>query len=152
MKSKYSTLIFLILLFFSCTQRQISNDKKISTPQVFGIVMDADTIKPPKIVPTGLPVVITIPVKDGGFYTKKKKDGSELKIDLKKAITILFDSLSPQGLPHFTNFNTEQGLALSQGFIFIRKVTTRTFPNSEILPKSKFSIKPTTYKVKQVEC
>ena len=84
-------LIFLILLFFSCTQHQINNDKKIITPQVFGIVMDADTIKPPKIIIAGLPKTIIIP-----------RNNKLLKPQL---------TVSPNA--HFTNFNTEQGLALS---------------------------------------
>ena len=111
--------LFLIISFFSCKEE----NKQQSPQATSSIALEAplvltpgkDTIKLPVVVSSSEvenPKVIQIPIKDGGFYTKKKKDGTEIKIDLKKAITAALDTLTPQGIAHFTNFTTNDGLAL----------------------------------------
>lgn len=59
---------------------------------IFGIVMDADTIKLPQIISVGSTKTIIAPTNN-------------------KLSTTLAISRPPNA--HFTNFNTEQGLALS---------------------------------------
>ncbi len=117
MKKLY--ILFLFLSLFSCKEENKQQKNNPSGAEALEaqeaplvLTPGKDTIKLPVVITAGEPKVIPIPTKDGGFYIKKKKDGSEIKIDLKKAITTAFDTLTPQGKPHFTTFTTDDGLAL----------------------------------------
>jgi ligand-binding sensor domain-containing protein len=106
----------LVILLFSCREESQDQTEHSSTVNAHTaptiLTPGKDTMQLPVVIPAGEPKIITIPTVDGGFYLKKKKNGSEIKIELKKPTTSAYDTFSPQGIPHFTNFTTNDGLAL----------------------------------------
>jgi ligand-binding sensor domain-containing protein/serine phosphatase RsbU (regulator of sigma subunit) len=73
-----------------------------------------DTIKLPVTITAGEPSTIHIPETGNGTYTRKTKSGEAVVVKLVPPIIHPASSPnSPIGLPHFTTYNTEQGLALS---------------------------------------
>ena len=89
MKSKCTALIFLHFLFLSCESPQISNNTPTNSSQVYGVLMNADTLQPAEKIPAGIPKAILAPK-----YTNQR-------------------AVPRAPYAHFTNYNTEDGLALS---------------------------------------
>jgi ligand-binding sensor domain-containing protein/serine phosphatase RsbU (regulator of sigma subunit) len=78
------------------------------------LIAGSDSIKPPVTITAGEPLVIQIPKIGSSTYTRKTKSGETVvaKIIPPTAHLTAAPNL-PIGIPHFTNYNTEQGLALS---------------------------------------
>ena len=99
--------LFLLLIFlFSCQEEknklqtlQINPENTFQAPII--LTPGKDTIKLPVVITVGEPKIIPIPTKKGSFYTKKKKDGTEIKIDLLPLVVGLIENPNaPEGIPH----------------------------------------------------
>ena len=111
---KQTHCIFLCIIFFLFACNQNNKQAAINTKQEFvpALLMNADTIKPPIQLQAGAPTIINVPTKPGSFYTKKKKGGTELNINLMPPALKQLDTLLAQGNSNFTTYTTDNGLAL----------------------------------------
>jgi len=110
---RYFILMTLLFSLSLCKQNTSNKTTKQSNDTLFaGIVMNADTIKPPIVKQAGAPTTIAVPTKTGSFYTRKKKDGTEVKVNLLPLQINRLDTLLAQGNSNFTTYTTDNGLAL----------------------------------------
>jgi ligand-binding sensor domain-containing protein/serine phosphatase RsbU (regulator of sigma subunit) len=78
------------------------------------LITTSDSIKPPATLVAGKPTVIPIPKNNNSTYIRKTRSGEAIVTPLVPPVSHASATAnSPVGLPHFTNYNTEQGLALS---------------------------------------
>ena len=89
--NKWILNIFVLIIFISCKEKNEVVVKTNIEKYSFGIKMDHDSILPPNIVKAGIP--------------------KNTIVNQKKSLETVTSFLPPNA--HFTNFNTEQGLALS---------------------------------------
>ncbi len=92
MKSKCSTLVFLILVFLSCERQPTKTNTKPNATQAIGVLMNSDTLKPPTIISAGIPKTI--------------------KASQAKVIPINPNQGEAGGFSIMQNYTTENGLAL----------------------------------------
>lgn len=140
MKKNRYLLILIVFTFIACEQHtedtnlKTQNQTTAYTPPI-KLTPGTDTIKLPTIInilPQGKasredvsgPTTILIPTKPGGYYTKKKKDGTEEKINLLPPVInqmpVVSRNLKGEPLPDqsaaaagmFTNYTSDNGLAL----------------------------------------
>lgn len=111
--------LFTLLFTIACGTKQDTSKQteQVSTSTTLrtGVKFSAtsDTVKPPVILAANQPIVIQIPKTGSSTYTRKTRTG-ETVIKLLPPVTLLTATpYSPIGTPHFTTYNTEQGLALS---------------------------------------
>ena len=110
---RYFILMSLLFSLSLCKQNTSNKTAKQSNDTLFaGILMNADTIKPPIVKQAGAPTTIAVPTKGGSFYTIKKKDGTEVKVNLLPPQKNLLDTLLAQGNSNFATYTTDNGLAL----------------------------------------
>jgi hypothetical protein len=57
-KSICSTLAFIILVFLSCQRQKTKINSKPNAPQAIGVLMNRDTLTPPKVISAGIPKTI----------------------------------------------------------------------------------------------
>ncbi len=93
--TKYIGFCILLFLFaFACNKQTNNHTNQLSNNSIVeakGILMNADTLKQPVIIVAGKPII---------------------KVATSPPLTHTFNPLQAQGFPHFTNFTTNDGLAL----------------------------------------
>lgn len=104
----FSTLIFVVACKRESKQAIIA--ESITLP-AHGIIMNADSIKPPQQIEAGKPTVFMIPVKPGNSYSYKHPNGDVAEIDLLPPVTHSFADNQAPGTCNFTNFTNDHGLA-----------------------------------------
>ncbi len=134
-------IVLAVAFLYACnTQQESKTGDKASTqatiaPLQVTVIADLpDSLKPKTIALTGMPkpLVVTVPTRSGGAYNQTSPDGKAIKINLEppviKPLEVLKNEkgkpiLDREGKPfimgdggksNFTNFNTDNGLALDQ--------------------------------------
>ncbi|MEZ4844566.1 MAG: two-component regulator propeller domain-containing protein [Bacteroidia bacterium] len=137
--NNFTRVIASVLILYSCNNQQENKKiikaigQDISAPIQITIVADLHDSLQPKIISLDRmpkPLVVQIPNKAGGSYTKSGSNGVTTSIDLKPPIKIslpilrnkegepILDKdgktfiLGDGGISNFTNFTTDDGLAL----------------------------------------
>ena len=122
MKKLLALLAFLFAIACGTKQDQSKQEKQgnvilpVSTTQSAGIIstIGVDTIKQPSITPAGPGTRIQIPKTGSTTFSYKTKKGETATVRLLPPVSHPASlPNSPIGIPHFTTYNTEQGLALS---------------------------------------
>jgi ligand-binding sensor domain-containing protein/serine phosphatase RsbU (regulator of sigma subunit) len=116
-------VLFVLLFVLSCVHQDKSEpgwqDTLSSTQSsIFssGIKLagGSDTLKPPVTIPAGKATLIKIPKNSSSTYIRKAKSGETVVVKVMPPVNHPAAILNaPIGIPHFTNYSTEQGLALS---------------------------------------
>jgi hypothetical protein len=147
-RSEFLGLTLIAFFAFSCNSKQSQppanpktsdNQQLPALPKVISIADFADSLQPKTILLNKMPkpLSITIPSKEGGFYTRKYKNGDTIKVMLKppakKMLAFLMDEKGKPvkdaagkpfirevgGHSNFTNYTSDDGLALNGVNCFI---------------------------------
>jgi hypothetical protein len=107
------TIFLLILLATSCSEQvpKARSDEEIKHVYPPPVTVLLDTMPPPKRIDlksVPKPRFVHVPKTLGGYYTKESETGKE-KIQLSPSVTTKAEIL----VPHLTNFNTDNGLAIN---------------------------------------